>query len=68
MNALEEDPFFGHASLDGVNVEKELGPSVRDNLVALRGQNSPDAPPFQTRTKHAFSYSLATNPGIMGVK
>jgi len=33
-----EDPFFGHTTLDGVNVEKELGPSVRDHLLLLRGQ------------------------------
>mmetsp|Transcript_26508 Transcript_26508/g.58888 ORF Transcript_26508/g.58888 Transcript_26508/m.58888 type:complete len:401 (+) Transcript_26508:165-1367(+) len=59
-----EDPFFGHASLDGVNVEKELGPSVRDNLLALRRQNFPDAPPFQAQAKHAFSYSMANEPGI----
>ena len=65
-----EDPFFGHASLDGVNVEKELGPSVRDNLLVLRGQSFPDAPPFQTQAKHAFSESMANDPGIpvLGMK
>jgi hypothetical protein len=36
-----EDPFFGHATLDGVNVDKELGPSLRDHLLVLRGQIFP---------------------------
>ena len=42
-----EDPFFGHTSLDGVNVQEELGKCFNEHLLLLRNQTFVDAKPFE---------------------
>lgn len=42
-----EDPFFGHTSLDGVNVQEELGKCFNGHLLLLRYQKFADAKPFE---------------------
>ena len=42
-----EDPFFGHTSLDGVNVQEELGKCFNDHLLLLRKRAFVDAEPFE---------------------
>lgn len=42
-----EDPFFGHTSLDGVNVQEELGKCFNEHLLLLRNQTFADAKPFE---------------------
>ena len=43
-----EDPFFGHTSLDGVNVQEELGKCLNEHLLLLRNQTFADAKPFES--------------------
>ena len=46
-----EDPFFGHTSLDGVDVQEELGECLSEHLLLLRKQTFSGAKPFQRSTQ-----------------
>ena len=46
-----EDPFFGHTSLDGVNVHEELGTCLYEQLLLLRAKTFPNAAPFKRGSK-----------------
>jgi hypothetical protein len=46
-----EDPFFGHTSLDGVNVQDELGECLSEHLLLLRNQTFSGAKPFRRGSK-----------------
>lgn len=46
-----EDPFFGHSSLDGVNVQEELGTCLSEHLLLLRQQIFSSPKSFQRHSK-----------------
>ena len=58
LSAQLEDPFFGHMTLDGINVDKELGPNLRNYLLLLRSHIFPEERPFERRKNNAFWFSL----------
>jgi hypothetical protein len=49
-----EDPFFAHITLDGINVDKELGLDFRNHLLLLREQIVPDNTVLKKRNTNLY--------------
>jgi hypothetical protein len=54
LSAQLEDPFYGNMTLDGINVDKELGPIFLNHLLVLRKRIVPDNSVFKKRKHNLY--------------